>query len=98
MPVPDLWITVDRYLGSLRAVLAPSGAPAPEAFAPKLTAGLSEQERAVNRRQFEKTEQIVRQFMLNEGPQLQRDLKEYANKCQNWVSSGWLSNVKSAIN
>lgn len=81
---------MDRYLGSLRAVLAPaahSGAAELGALAPKLTAGLSDQERAINRRQFEKTELIVRQFMLNEGPQLQRDLKEYANKCQNWVSS-----------
>lgn len=38
------------------------------------------------RSQFERTHQLVRQFMLNEGPQLQRDLKEYKNKNQNWVS------------
>lgn len=37
-------------------------------------------------RQYERTDQLVRRFMLSEGPQLQRDLKEYANKCQNWVS------------
>lgn len=47
---------------------------------------LSQEQIEANRRQFERTDQLVRQFMLNEGPQLQRDLKEYANKCQNWVS------------
>lgn len=47
---------------------------------------LSSEQIEANRRQFERTDQLVRQFMLNEGPQLQRDLKEYANKCQNWVS------------
>lgn len=43
-----------------------------------------------NRGQFERTNQLVHQFMLNEGPQLQRDLKEYANKCQNWVSLNFI--------
>lgn len=88
--MPDLLVTVDRYLSSLRAVLAPdNNADCDQInriFEPQLSAGLSEEQRAINRRQFEKTEQIVRQFMSNEGPQLQRDLKEYANKCQNWVS------------
>lgn len=60
MPVPDLKITLDRYLGSLRPVI-------------------SEQ-------QYNNTLEIVKDFMRHQGPQLQRDLKEYANKCQNWVS------------
>lgn len=48
---------------------------------------LSETSEERRRQQFERTELIVRQFMLNEGPRLQHDLKEHANKCQNWVSS-----------
>lgn len=74
LPVPDLWLTVSRYLSSLRAILAPStDEPA------------SAREREA-RRQFEQTNKLVHSFMLHEGPQLQRDLKDYASKRQNWVS------------
>lgn len=77
--MPDLWLTVSRYLSSLKAVLAPSeSAQRP---------GEDARQAEARRRQYHRTEQLVKQFMLNEGPQLQRDLKEYANKCQNWVSS-----------
>lgn len=86
LPVPDLWLTVSRYLSSLKAVLAPGSKSDEEEEKMPLGCGLSREEAANLRRQFERTDQIVRQFMLNEGPQLQRDLKEYANKCQNWVS------------
>lgn len=82
--MPDLWLTVSRYLASTKAVLAPSDAPA-ERLEEELP-GLSAEQSLANRRQFERTERLVKQFMLHEGPQLQRDLKEYANKCQNWVS------------
>lgn len=118
-----MWLTVSRYLASLKAVLAPgkrdeaageAGQPSEVAEASygggsgeikdlimkeeeegsnvkeetldQLTPGQTE----ANRRQFERTNQLVRQFMLNEGPQLQRDLKEYANKCQNWVSLNFI--------
>lgn len=83
LPVPDLWLTVSRYLASLKAVLAPveSADDMPKQEGCKL----SLEQIKSNWQQFEHTDQLVKQFMLNEGPQLQRDLKEYANKCQNWV-------------
>lgn len=75
--MPDLCLTASRYLASLRAVLAPADEAAERA----------DQAAAARRRQFQRTEQLVKHFLLNQGPQLQRDLKEYANKCQNWVST-----------
>lgn len=50
------------------------------------------------RKQFEQTELIVKEFMLNEGPELQRDLKEYASKCQNWVSIAPATCVVDVVN
>jgi hypothetical protein len=84
LPVPDLWLTISRYLASLKAVLAPCEqlAEMEKQIGCKLTRAQVE----ANWRQFERTDQVVKQFMLNEGPELQRDLKEYANRCQNWVS------------
>lgn len=73
-----------------RASSAPemeSAAPGAD-IEPPLGCKLSVEELARRWRQYERTDQLVRRFMLNEGPQLQRDLKEYANKCQNWVSTG----------
>lgn len=101
MPVPDLCQTVSRYLASLRAVLAPmnEGSAASKILLDKRhlraesQSDLSEEKHTERRRQFEHTERIVRHFMLNEGPRLQHDLKEHANKCQNWVSS-----LLSAVN
>lgn len=81
LPVPDLWLTMDRYLSSLRAVLKPVE-PTLQLKGVKLSA----EKQAANSRQFEQTERLAKQFLLDAGPQLQRDLKEYANKCQNWVS------------
>lgn len=92
--MPDLWLTVSRYLASLRAVLAPdedSKGDRPIGWA------LDEAEHKQNRLQFERTDRLVKQFMLNEGPQLQRDLKEYANKCQNWVSIKCLRMIELAL-
>ena len=81
LPVPDLWLTVSRYLASLKAVLAPTGTD------PASGSQVARSERTNSKaKQYKRTDQLVRQFMLHEGPQLQRDLKEYANKCQNWVS------------
>lgn len=71
-------MTISRYLASLKAVLAPEETEEDHLEDPIKRESL---------RQFRDTDQIVEQFMLNEGPQLQRDLKEYANKCQNWVSN-----------
>lgn len=87
LPVPDLWLTVSRYLASLKAVLAPTEQL--EALLDGTVEGcqLSREQNRANWQQYEHTDQIVKQFMLNEGPELQRDLKEYANKCQNWVSA-----------
>lgn len=82
LPVPDLWLTVSRYLASLKSILAPDSSD-------KLNAverGLSMDDLIAKRGQFEQTSKLVHQFMLYEGPQLQRDLKEYASKHQNWVS------------
>lgn len=84
LQVPDLWLTVSRYLASLKAVLQPNDEPASEKELKR--SGWSAEQLAANRRQYERTDRLVKHFMLNEGPQLQRDLKEYANKCQNWVS------------
>lgn len=81
--MPDLWLTVSRYLASLKAILAPDTSDTnrePRDWGPTA----EELEKA--RQQFEHTDQLVGQFMLYEGPQLQRDLKEYASKRQNWVS------------
>lgn len=88
MPVPDLLLTASRYLASLKAVLCPqsSSSSRDDKQAAFVACGLSKEQVIKMRKQFERTDQIVRQFMLNQGPQLQRDLKEYANKCQNWVS------------
>lgn len=83
--MPDLWLTVSRYLASLKAVLAPTATRAE--LAQQIGCQLTRAEIEANWSQFERTEELVKQFMLNEGPELQRDLKEYANKCQNWVSS-----------
>lgn len=83
--MPDLWLTVSRYLASLKAVLAPTDSP--EDLPKLLGCQLSPKEFERNWHQYEHTEELVKQFMLNEGPELQRDLKEYANKCQNWVST-----------
>lgn len=80
LPVPDLERTLRRYLDSLRAVLAPADGGRP------VGCQLTEEQLEANRKQFELTEQLVSQFKFNEGPQLQRDLKEFANRCQNWVS------------
>jgi hypothetical protein len=84
LPVPDLWLTVSRYLASLKAVLAPTGSL--DEMYHQIGCQLTRDQIEANWRQYERTEQLVKQFMLNEGPELQRDLKEYANKCQNWVS------------
>lgn len=86
MPVPDLWLTVSRYLASLKAVLAPRSSNTDGETNVKWSSTLSREQIEINARQWERTDALVKQFMLHEGPQLQRDLKEYANKCQNWVS------------
>ena len=85
--MPDLWLTTSKYLASLRAVLAPTGSSNAEAGKHERAFKLTSEQIEANRIQFERTDELVKQFMLNEGPQLQRDLKEHANKCQNWVSS-----------
>ena len=82
--MPDLWLTVSRYLASLKAVLAPTASK--EEMPDQIGCRLTKEEIEKNWRQYENTERLVKQFMLNEGPELQRDLTEYANKCQNWVS------------
>lgn len=89
LPVPDLWLTVSRYLASLKAVLAPTSNL--DEMDHQIGYQLTRDQIELNWRQYERTDQLVKQFMLNEGPELQRDLKEYANKCQNWVSlaPGW---------
>lgn len=81
MPVPDLWVTASRYLASTKAILAPDQGV--ELRAVKWGPSIDELKK--RREQFERTDQLVRQFMLYDGPQLQRDLKEYASKRQNWV-------------
>lgn len=113
LPVPDLWLTVSRYLNSLKAVLDPESKSSSSSSSAKNVGTekdkkslevaqcdannnnsncfdniikLSKEQIEANRRQYNRTDQVVKQFMLHEGPQLQRDLKEYANKCQNWVS------------
>lgn len=87
LPIPDLALTASRYLGSLKAVLAP-GETREERV---LGRGLDEAQWAARWDEFERADKLVKLFLLNEGPQLQRDLKEYANKCQNWVSSAQLT-------
>ena len=82
--MPDLWLTVSRYLASLKAVLAPL--PSLNEMSNQIGCQLTREQLEANWRQFERTDQLLKQFMHNEGPELQRDLKEYANKCQNWVS------------
>jgi len=86
LPVPDLWLTVSRYLASLRAVLAPCDKLDDLLASRVQECHLDEAQLRANWKQYEQSDLLVRQFMLNEGPELQRDLKEYANKCQNWVS------------
>lgn len=83
MPVPDLGSTIDRYLASLKAVLAPNI----NSNRKDDISGFTSEQIETNRLQFLRTQQLANQFMLNEGPQLQRDLKEYANRSQNWVST-----------
>src|SRR4051794_33607456 len=78
LPVPDLWLTVSRYLASLKAVLAPTSSQ--DDMSHLIGGQLSRDQIESNWRQYERTDQLVKQFMLNEGPELQRDLKEYANK------------------
>lgn len=80
--MPNLSLTIDRYLASVKAILSPSGRDLGSLRGVKL----SPAELEANRRQFERTERLAKQFLLDAGPQLQRDLKEYANKCLNWVS------------
>lgn len=82
MPVPDLWLTVSRYLASLKSILAPDASEPPK----RVDWGPSMEQLIANRERYEQTSRLVHQFMLYEGPQLQRDLKEYASKHQNWVS------------
>lgn len=84
--MPDLWLTVSRYLGSLKSVLAPASSRQEMLGGELLGCQLTREQIDSNWSQYEQTDQLVRLFMLNEGPELQRDLKEYANKCQNWVS------------
>lgn len=89
LPVPDLWLTVSRYLASLKAVLAPTDSLElliKEHERQQLEAKIPLDVIKANWNKYEHVDKLVKQFMLNEGPQLQRDLKEYANKCQNWVS------------
>lgn len=96
--MPDLWLTVSRYLASLKAVLAPANALEELLAGKVLGYKLTREQLDKNWRQYEQTEQLVRMFMLNEGPELQRDLKEYANKCQNWVSRlVWQVGLKNVL-
>lgn len=84
MPVPDLWLTVSKYLGSLKAVLAPTETLAD--MENQEGCKLDRERIESDWRTYEQAERNVRHFMLNEGPQLQRDLKEHANRSLNWVS------------
>lgn len=82
LPVPNLCLTINRYLASVKAILQPSSLELSRLRGIKASASQLE----AKRRQYEQTERLAKQFLLDAGPQLQRDLKEYANKCLNWVS------------
>lgn len=83
LPIAELKNTMQHFLASLRPVLKPRSCKTGMQL---INCKLSDEQLEKMANLYDETEALVSSFLIDEGPQLQCDLRDHASKCVNWVS------------